>query len=1441
MSKILFGNNTVAPVKIPGQEVSAGRGIDADLLRGGTIQVDNTVLRSSCTNASGSVIIDDKNASTDGAGLQTAYGRYTVTNGEGAIAIGNSAKASQSSISIGNLSDTRNSGTGNCISIGSYSKARGNGSVTIGVYANNTNSYDPENAITIGKSAFAGNAYGAIVIGANSKGGIRNSACPSIIIGNDIDLSGKEAHCSVIIGGVEDIEISTRRSVGMYSTAIGYNSGATYNSNANNFVTIGAEAEVSENRSVAIGYGARAYGDGTVSLGKGALVQTSNSWNEGNSSVAIGDESRCYSDTSVVIGTSSKAYGTENVVVGAYAEIGNVNRNYNRGIAIGRNAKISADDTIQLGEGTNSTTNTFQVCGRRLLDMSTGLIPKERLSSYSPLDGQVLTYDDNMGTLVWRTPSQSSGSVTIPVASRTVLGGVKVGTGLSVTTEGVLSATQQNIEWGDIQGKIKDQTDLKTELDSKQKILQYIEMPTPSNKWDGQVVQYVGDPDSVSYSVGNFYKCVEDYYPTASVNADTEFGQLSIDAWTFANFISKYFYNEDLEGIPSKRYEIEYVDQFDGLGWIIYENESSYYVKDIYKMGITAEGGTPEEGDRVYVQLNMHSATGWAWRKLLIDAQVSVNNTLNSTSTKQALSANMGRVLYDKIKELSGISNFLAMWDTDTGIARYLDVGYVYHSGDYFIIAETMTNPLSAEANVPGYTFEYLDKGIWESIYGTSDTTVTFKWTPSGDHVGWYDEDNDIVAQEPSTELGIKFNSPRGSELGNVGDEVTITYNHIVNYKPAGAMYPGDTPASKEITTDPVQVSDMYFYDGEHWIFLPSSSRQIAVDETINSESRNPVENRVISAALNNKLDKSNSGNVVYVNDNDGNNCNVALGSGLDFDWDNMEIINTKQGAWGDITGNIEDQTDLVQYIGSHGGGGQSPLQLMDVFNKERQDIGTDSDTDWKGDYSKIYVRLGGNFETLKNSRFDGYITISHSGDSSHSKKRKKMRVMNDCNRFKTDKKFYCWRIQNQMGRYYWESRDGEWEWDYDQYPTKTQYTYFYVDTDYQSSNAMVNANPQIWICSTYDQDLYRGNWGTNFNELFNYGSLNADIDEAPYERCPEFDIDSVVSLNSNFQGSERSSEYSLGNVVKNEFHKMCCRVYNVRGSGKVYLWAVNNWNIEDDNDVYGYYDDNDELVSNYIPDFMGDIGYQGLTVTTVLNNPSDFTFVETRPDLNWYKFAENKQFEYVINDLRLSTQDFPDQEGSTSGWCTNWNSYWLDYPVKPIRISDCKLYVYKSPYAEGSKPDAQQYARWAGKPHTWDEVLNDEKLLHMVENQDDIILELPYDTHYLWMRIYGWQKMVYYRQGNRDNDIWAEPWERHDLHQMIEKCRSGQIGYLGRMYGYRNLGQLQSSSNMYFYRLQFNSISGKDLGQNKVSMNIPISRKMFINGVGTQRLTENM
>ena len=81
MSKILFGNNTVAPVKIPGQEVSAGRGIDADLLRGGTIQVDDTVLRSSCTNASGSVIIDDKNASTDGAPVQTAYGRYTVTNG----------------------------------------------------------------------------------------------------------------------------------------------------------------------------------------------------------------------------------------------------------------------------------------------------------------------------------------------------------------------------------------------------------------------------------------------------------------------------------------------------------------------------------------------------------------------------------------------------------------------------------------------------------------------------------------------------------------------------------------------------------------------------------------------------------------------------------------------------------------------------------------------------------------------------------------------------------------------------------------------------------------------------------------------------------------------------------------------------------------------------------------------------------------------------------------------------------------------------------------------------------------------------------------------------------------------------------------------------------------------------------------------------------------
>lgn len=70
------------------------------------------------------------------------------------------------------------------------------------------------------------------------------------------------------------------------------------------------------------------------------------------------------------------------------------------------------------------------------------------------------------------------------------------------------------------------------------------------------------------------------------------------------------------------------------------------------------------------------------------------------------------------------------------------------------------------------------------------------------------------------------------------------------NYRPDGSPYI-IWQASTVVETESVDVSDFYFYDGTTWLLLKNSSRSWAVDSALSTTSTNPVENRVITNALN--------------------------------------------------------------------------------------------------------------------------------------------------------------------------------------------------------------------------------------------------------------------------------------------------------------------------------------------------------------------------------------------------------------------------------------------------------------------------------------------------------------------------------------------------------------------------------------------------------------
>ena len=1430
MSKLKFGNDSVVPVKDLRNPYIAGNGIDSNLLNQGTIAVDEGYIKN-IDESEANNVVTQYGRTVNGTYL-TSFGSQTIVTGDRSSAFGHLAQATDESTAIGARTNAFGPGA---LSIGAWSNSSAKG-ISIGYDANYGNSSRGEGAIAIGAGSSSGNGKGAIVIGYNSKGSTSSSTDSSIVIGYNIDESNMDSPRTVIIGGMDNSVTSENRLKAYRdSVVIGYNAGSYSSGTPCYNVVIGSNASSKYYYSIAIGPHACAYSGGGIAIGswaKTALGTDGSSSSSGipsSTDISIGGDSYAYGTGNVSMGYGAGTCGWDNLAIGLHAQVGTTSASRTNSIAIGNNAKVYGDRAIQIGPGTNSDSDSIQI-GNTKLVKSDGTIPYQRLTTYIPSDGQVLFYDEDNDCLGWKDAGQSGsgGTYTLPVASRTMLGGVKVGNGLNVTAEGTLSIASQKTSWGTIDGTLSNQTDLQSALDAKQGIIQYTNMPNAASRYNNKVVQYIGEETDL-YKPGQFYQCTLDDYPTVECTSDVVWGKLTTDAWMFANFVSKYFYNNDLGSVPSKIYEIQYVNQYDGYGWILYENETSVYVKDIYKMGIDAEGGEPEIGDKIYVQLYMHASSAYAWRKLLVDAQVSVNNTLTSTSTKQALSANQGRVLNDKIQELSGISHFLAMWDTDTGIARYLDAGYRYASGDYFIIASVAPTSVTLEgAYTPtgGGTVTNLhvtSGGVedWEIAYGTSTQTVHFTFV-SG--VNWEDDNGN---QYDMQEIGFTY---EGAALP--GDEITIVYTSTTNYKPAGTTYPGNVPASREVTDDPVQISDMYFYDGAHWIFLPSSSRQIAVDEDLSTTSRNPVENRVVTNALNDKVDASSTEGLYATND-EGDTIKLSYGAGLEVD--NGELQN--KPVYGNFTGNIEDQLDLVEYISQHGGGsgGGSPVQLADVFVRNKNLLSKNGVSEYKQrqykfDYRDIFFRMSGDYDTLKSMKDDVYVTVAHNSIANGARNTHKITPYNDCNRFKTNKKFYCWRSTSRNETYYYNSDDGYWDW-YQGQPRHTEYVYFYVEDEYQDGQDLETSDPTIFnVVPCYDEweSLYPGCWGTSFNELQQYGPLS-DFDEGNYERCPQYDIDTVISLNSNFDGSSQSSHYQLGNVVKNNMSKMCCRVYNLP-TGKAFLWC-NDWAASGE-DVYAYLDE-DGYPQYNVPNFMGD-----LEIYDTTDNIPD-TFIEKRNDLNYYHFSGTpSNFRNVVRDLTRATQDFPVRDDRVH--LINWNSYWLDYPIRPTRLSECKIYAYMTPEAHGDQDLHRKYVNFLGQAWSFDEIEADEDLKTLIMNQDDLLFVLPYDTAYIWLRIFGWQKMVYCYW---EDGVTAYPWERHDLYDAIKKSTNNSwLGtfQMGRLYGYRHANSFNNSSNKFYQRIEFNTIMAKDLSNNRLTGTLtPISRKLWISAAGSQGMTQ--
>lgn len=179
--------------------------------------------------------------------------------------------------------------------------------------------------------------------------------------------------------------------------------------------------------------------------------------------INLGYNSSVSKNYSVAIGTGATASGVTSMALGG---------NYRQG----EEAIASADNSIQIGSGTNSTTDSLQVGSYQLLDTSTGLIPDARLSTNIARTSQIPTVPTNISSF-----NNDSGYITGITSSdvTTALGYTPADTDLSN-----LSATGKTVidgQWISVNESIISST---TSLSASTALTKRITLPDDNHKYE---------------------------------------------------------------------------------------------------------------------------------------------------------------------------------------------------------------------------------------------------------------------------------------------------------------------------------------------------------------------------------------------------------------------------------------------------------------------------------------------------------------------------------------------------------------------------------------------------------------------------------------------------------------------------------------------------------------------------------------------------------------------------------------------------------------------------------------------------------------------------------------------------------------------------------------------------------------------------------------------
>lgn len=166
------------------------------------------------------------------------------------------------------------------------------------------------------------------------------------------------------------------------------------------------------------------------------------------------------------------------------------------------------------------------------------------------------------------------------------------------------------------------------------------------------------------------------------------------------------------------------------------------------------------DGDNIYTEkkARIHKLTeDVEWK---IDSIPVVVNDLNSDSETDALSAKMGKVLYDEVKEALGVWHFLSTWDAVTGTpsSEPVDDPYEYYTWDYYIVS-----------NVGSTNY----KPHWGTYTHWQVSTAVETWTVWVND--WYLFDGRTWVRQPAWDRAISIDASLSSTSTNAVENRVVT------------------------------------------------------------------------------------------------------------------------------------------------------------------------------------------------------------------------------------------------------------------------------------------------------------------------------------------------------------------------------------------------------------------------------------------------------------------------------------------------------------------------------------------------------------------------------------------------------------------------------------------------------------------------------------------